>query len=394
MTGEQLKIPKIIFDMDGVITGEECYWDAAALVVWEMLVGEHFLGLRPAEGLPPFNPEVEAREIARIRKTIFQDDRVISLIKEKAVNSNSDLAYFVFTFHLAQLLCNKSAEEEGKVRAVLEEGLTPELKQLSEYLQLRELSGIDFAAVLGAWSEEARGPQELSRKIFDLLPESCSAAFQDNYALSSPLYNKVRTVFQEWYLGEHKYRDVYGKLPAVRGKKGLIYEEKPVLPVEIIHSSLQELCEQGWLLGIATGRPLNELFAPLEQMDLWKYFDDSSVVTFDVVEKAEIALRHELDGLSLGKPHPFPFLKAYWGDSYTARELVLSSKISRLLPEPGTCWVVGDSLADLLGAKKMEASFAGVLTGHGGVNYRRLFKEGGADVILPDISYFPAYLGK
>jgi len=107
------------------------------------------------------------------------------------------------------------------------------------------------------------------------------------------------------------------------------------------------------------------------------------------VERFEKTLGSELGNVSLSKPHPFPFLKAYWEDLYTARELLLSSMA---VPERGTCWVVGDSLADLLGAKEMGAAFAGVLTGHSGVNYHKLFEEEGADVVLPDISYFPAFL--
>ena len=36
---------KIIFDMDGVVTSEYIYWDAAALTVYELLYSHKFYGL-------------------------------------------------------------------------------------------------------------------------------------------------------------------------------------------------------------------------------------------------------------------------------------------------------------------------------------------------------------
>ena len=66
---------KIIFDMDGVITAEECYWNAAALTVWELLYGKHYLGLSPGEELPVFSAFPDTRDISSIRRVIFQRTR-------------------------------------------------------------------------------------------------------------------------------------------------------------------------------------------------------------------------------------------------------------------------------------------------------------------------------
>ena len=38
------KYDTVIFDLDGVITSEQCYWDAAALTVWEYLHSDMFIG--------------------------------------------------------------------------------------------------------------------------------------------------------------------------------------------------------------------------------------------------------------------------------------------------------------------------------------------------------------
>ncbi len=40
----------IIFDLDGVITSEEAYWDAAGLTLHEMLYSPHYWGLQRNQG--------------------------------------------------------------------------------------------------------------------------------------------------------------------------------------------------------------------------------------------------------------------------------------------------------------------------------------------------------
>jgi hypothetical protein len=96
-----LKKRKIIFDMDGVITSEERYWDAAVLTVWELLFSEKYLGIRPLRGVPAFKTDPSPQEIAAIRQIIFSKDKVISFFKQHAINSNWDIAFLTFAFHKA-----------------------------------------------------------------------------------------------------------------------------------------------------------------------------------------------------------------------------------------------------------------------------------------------------
>ena len=207
-----------------------------------------------------------------------------------------------------------------------------------------------------------------------------------NFYLLFSLMEKGPGYFSGWYLGEEKYSEFYCRKPLSQAK-GLIFDEKPLLPVEKITATLKKLLQKGWLLGIATGRPLNELQPPLESMGIWELFDRSSVVTFDDVEKAEGALKAKGKTVSLGKPHPFPFLKAYWGREFGAEELIFPAPRK---PEPGRCWIVGDSPADLAAAREMGSCFIGVLSGHSGTDAEPLSK-----MVLQRccrIYYIPRYL--
>lgn len=385
---------KIIFDMDGVITSEECYWNTAALTVWELLYGKHYLGLSPGRELPVFSAFPDARDISNIRRVIFQQDKVIAFFKQKAVNSNWDLAFLCFAGQLMLILKKLSgygAEIKDFACLAAEEGVTPELLHvLSALLSLpKKFWQPSFESVLGEWAGDARGSD---------LPGKLAAAFSGEYrqiarktfSPISPLWEGVKEIFQEWYLGEKNYKEIYAREPRLMGKKGLIEDEKPLLEINKIRGALDRLRNEGWLLGIATGRPFSELYLPLQKMGIWHYFDADSIATYDDVSKAEKGLRGCLpQRVSLGKPHPFSFLKSYWGKRYSNSRMFSADGLQ---PEKGKCWIVGDSMADLLAAREMGAFFIGVLTGHGGADNRGLFVKEGAKAILADMTEIPRFL--
>jgi len=379
--------------MDGVITSEECYWDAASLTVWELLYSKRYLGLKPEPALPPFRTDVNPAEIASIREVIFQEGKVISFIKERAVNSNWDLAFLTFGYQLVLLLeildkKNVAKDDWFKSKKCLESKHLPELSLLILSLPGRWMPS--FAAILGDWPGKSRG-QKLMQKLSLRLPGMYGSLAKNSFKPLSPLWKTTRDIFQEWYLGEKKFKEAYHREPAAPGKKGLIFNEKPLLPPEKIKDTLMQLLNEGWLLGIATGRPLNELYPLLESMHIVKLFDCSSIVTADDVQKAEQFLKTEKQAaaFSLGKPHPFSFLKAYWGKEIPEKEL-LSPRGMR--PQPGKCLVVGDSPADLLAAREAGFRFVGVSSGHRGNDGRNILEDSGAQVVLPDITHIPRYL--
>ncbi|MEW5919416.1 MAG: HAD family hydrolase [Bacillota bacterium] len=386
---------KIIFDMDGVITSEECYWNTAALVVWELLFSRRGLGLPTPPELPPFEPAPDSSRVAAIRRVIFQDDRVITFFKRRAVNSNWDLAFYNFAFQLVMLLDRCSSilplpEKEGHLFG--DSFGVEQLPRLGALLASRSHAPWqpDFNAILNGWAGEARGA-ELGARLHALLPEKyLAAAFPEhNFCPASPLWEGVRRIFQEWYLGENGYEALYGQPPEISGKRGFITDEQPLLPVERVKKTLRELRQRGWVLGIATGRPRNELLPPLEQMGLWPYFDKGSVITFDGVEQAQQAMEAKGEQISLGKPHPFSLLRAYWGNGYPQEALFCPPFPS---PPAGNCYLVGDAPADLLAARAAGISFIAVLTGHEGAAGRSLFTGQGATAVLLDITHIPSFL--
>ncbi len=389
---------KIVFDMDGVITGESCYWDAAALVVWELFYAPGYMGLPAPDHLPSFTTNPAAGEVSRIRKVVFEDDAVISLFKNRAVNSNWDLAFLTFTYQLVQLFqAFSSAGIEAK-ELPLSPGEELGLDHLNPLGFLaRSLQGNlwqpDYSRVLAPWTEKARG-LKLMEQVDRMMPARYRDVFAGTFSSSSRLWKGMQRIFQEWYFGDEQFASLYGEKPNHPGKEGLMYREQPVLPQKNVRTTLERLLDQGWTLGIATGRPFNELYPPLEQMELWAYFDQNSVATFTDVEQAEKMLQKELENtgqdVSLAKPHPFSFLKAYWAGTYPEKDLAFAD-----FPRPpgNSCLVVGDSMADLLAARQMEAEFIGVLTGHNGPSSQALFQQEGARAVFPDITYLPDFLG-
>jgi phosphoglycolate phosphatase-like HAD superfamily hydrolase len=389
---------KIIFDMDGVIIKEDCYWDAAALTVWELLFSERYLGLEPSPDLPEFKTGVSAEEIASIRRIILQEGRVTAFFKRRAINSNLDLAFLVFIYQLMSLLrdlerSRPPGDATAREAALLAGGGTfpGNLQRLSRLLKpiYASRGALQFDAVLRERTGSIRGEELLAYFFTGLTGEQGRAGGRALVA-ASPLWSGVRDVFQEWYLGEEKFRENYGREPSVSGKEGLLHLAAHLLPSEEIGQTLRRLKEQGWILGIATGRSWPELSPHLEAMGIRNYFERASIVTRDQVQKAEESLQKIRAGISLGKPHPYSFLKAYWGTLYNDEELVFSTPPQ---PPPGKCWAVGDSLADLLSARGMGASFIGVLTGPLGAAAGNLFRREGARVVLPDMTHIPGYLG-
>ena len=72
----------IVFDLDGVITTEHIYWEAARLTLWELIHVQ----------LGAVRPYVQAVHDAAARQAILPDAMVYSF-KNYAVNSNWDLTF-------------------------------------------------------------------------------------------------------------------------------------------------------------------------------------------------------------------------------------------------------------------------------------------------------------
>lgn len=330
------KYDTVIFDMDGVITSEQNYWDIAALSVYE-LINDYF-------GSESVGRELQS-ERSRVRKSLFFNDAFITAVKNKGVNSNWDLCYLAFCY----LVKNK---------------FTPE--------------------------EMTRHVENFNGLAFDLYEEAAHIAHQslglplEQTKRGASLWLMCRKCFQEWYLGDDFYRKMNEDSPAGKGKTGMWQTEEPLLPLNDTVALLKTLSESGLKLGIATGRSEFEITKPLKQWDCLKYFSPISVAGYDYVVSGEEKLRAHGIEATLTKPHPYLFLKALYGTDFDDVKLYKGEYDTSLI---GKALMVGDAGSDILAAKAMGADFLAVLTGVNGEKSRSYFEKEGAKYILPNVLY-------
>ena len=322
----------LIFDMDGVMTSEQGYWDSAALTVYEFLHSKKYFG----------NEEVDLKTLAQsvkaVREEIFFSDKLITALKKKGVNSNWDLAYVTLAFYFIY----GSGEKEI------------------------------FAAV-DAMSDNVLDEYEIiGEKLSECIHKDISYTKRNG-----GLWIEIFECFQEWYLGSELYEKTYNKASA-KSKPGLIYDEEPLGTTEDLQKLTKELAAAGKRLCVATGRVSEEIVPHLKKWDIYKYFDQNAIISFDYVQRAE----KKLEGETLTKPHPYMFLKALYGSDYDDEKVVKGdydkSKIFSTL-------VVGDAGADILAAQAMNADFCAVLTGVSGQEARGYFESLKSDYILDTV---------
>src|SRR5216683_2089794 len=96
----------IIFDLDGVITSEEAYWDAAGLTLHELLYNPRYWdieGNRPGGREKQYHPAATAEEIRRISRAVLPEAEILAL-KARAINSNWDTCYAAVCLRLISIL--------------------------------------------------------------------------------------------------------------------------------------------------------------------------------------------------------------------------------------------------------------------------------------------------
>jgi phosphoglycolate phosphatase-like HAD superfamily hydrolase len=367
----------ILFDVDGVLLSEERCFDASALSVWELLHHPDYLGL-PGE---TFTPDPDESTIRRIRRQVFCEDRVLDWLKAQGINSNWDMVFMTFSCQLLALLRRLAEVRPDLARRTLREPIgSGTLKELGRTIQEE---GIDFLPVyesfFPAFSASRAEKHELLLHLNRLAGEWLGVG-TEGFSRNSSLWELGKEVFQEWYLGEDLYRKNEGKEPSTKGKPGFLHQEIPLAPPKAIREVLDEARSRDIVLGIGTGRPRLETEVPLRALGLLDAFDPGRIVTASEVVRAEEA---HPDKAPLGKPHPFTYVKAFLGRETPDRDCVNAD-----LPLPGAdrVLIVGDSVADLLAARRMGCRFAATLTGLTGEKARAKFEELRADYILEDVT--------
>ncbi len=320
------KYDTVIFDMDGVITSEQNYWNCAALTVWEYM---HKSRISAAECMD---------RLEEIRARVFFNDELITVLKGKGINSNWDLGYVTV---LMAWICG------GK-------------------------DSTSFAGVL----DYAKKLPDNIMDVYDMLAGRCHEVTGYDYGWlcrNGLMWQTMQGLFQEWFLGD----ELCGHLPINSGKPGLLYREEPIVDKAQLVELLNELSSKKRLC-TGTGRPYVEMLQPLSDWGVKDCFAPDGLCSYDHVREAE----REFDCNKLTKPHPYMFLKALYGTDYDNKKLINGeydkTKIQRTL-------VVGDAGADILAAQAMGADFCAVLTGINGKSARGYFEKLNADYILDSV---------
>lgn len=329
----------VLFDLDGVMSGEDVYWNCAALAVYEMYYGDTYYGSKQLT-----SQSMEA-DLCRIRKQIFCDDRMIRMVKDRGVNSNWDLAYVT----LGGALCaGENADFEQVLRT------------------LAEIPGDTFA---------------FFERIAEQLSERFSAE-KGYFDRLGPFWTAVKDCFQEWFLGCKIYEKVNNRPAKLDGKEGLLHGEEPIVDKEKLRTLLRLIWQSGKRVGTGTGRPLSECNGVLEQWGVKKYFTKECIISYNDVMQAEEVLAKQGIHAEFTKPHPFMFIKGHYGGEISDLDIY---KGNYNKADCSHTLVVGDAGADLFAAKSAGCDFAAVLTGVQGQEARAFFEKEKADYILNNV---------
>jgi len=383
----------IIFDLDGVITSEEAYWDAAGLTLHELLYSPRYWNISGATNYQPASTSEESRRVSR---SVFPEAEILAL-KARAINSNWDTCYATVCLHLINLL----SFLKGHLHTIPQHLLPLQPWEATWIAAFRKQFSDSYLSTL--WEAQHALPPldelfssppfrgyvglELINRFDIYAAELLGISVNGVFSRYSPFWSFCRAIFQEWYLGDELYTRTYGHAPTQSGKPGCIHFEHPLLPVEQESATLKTLIAQGYTPGFATGRVRQEAEYPLRMYHLLAHFDEQHISTYDDVERAETILRDCGNQTLLSKPHPFPFLLAA---DHDYRQTILQDP-----PEAQTLppfIVVGDSTSDILSGRAAGALTIAVLTGARTQEARALLEQSKPDFTIENMTKLPTFL--
>ncbi len=252
------KYDKIIFDLDGVITNEQRYWDAAALTLYQLFT-------------EPFDVTYAVNNVSIIRTIILYRDKIVKLLKNLGVNSNWDLTYVVNAFST----------------------ILDTFDTVTIYEKIRRLN---LPAL----------------QLYDYIKENSVIGGRDGDG-----YKYLISVYQEWYLGDELFKKTYNKPMTAEGKPGLANMEEPLLDLDKTRLVLETLSKYK-TIGIASGRVFEEAFYPLDKWKIFDLFDTDYVSTYTDIINAE----EQTGVFPLTKPHYFLFTRSAVGNTVSYSDIV------------------------------------------------------------------------
>ena len=362
----------ILFDVDGVFLSEARCFDVSALTVYELLMSEDYLGLDPTVKFESLSDE----EIQAIRSRVFKDDQILNRLKSLGLNSNWDMVFIITALHLVRIL--QPLPHSQWQDLLTEEKITPEM--LQSVGEVASSSHIDFEMPLRFLQHVSAGKINVYQNLIHYTSEQLNVDMSSLFELKGPLWQLAQSIYQEWYLGYELFAEVEHQTPRTTFKQGYIYHETVLKPVDELKQLLEDLSGAHYQLAVVTGRPRTETIVPFETLGLKRFFDDAHIVTASEVLNAE-AKYPELK--PLGKPNPFSYLATLDGnqiDQYYHYATDQSNRVNK-----DEVFIVGDSLADLLSAKTIGATFIGPLTGLKGADAKEELEAHGADYIVNDV---------
>lgn len=369
----------VVFDLDGVITSEKAYWVTAGLVLHELLYSPRYWNISGATS--PYKPVTTTEECFCLSHKTLPENIILKL-KARSINSNWDTCYAASSLCLIELLAMLPDRSPLLPLRPWDPNWIAAFRQaLVQVEGPKIVSGETFCHFDASIFQGCMGLELINRLNYHA-SLVLSHQIEDVFGRYSSSWKLCRDIFQEWYLGDELYMREYGQAPMQTGKRGCIYFEQPLLPVEELRGVLETLRLQGYVLGIATGRPGQEATVPLKNYGLLEYFDGAHVVTDIEVAQAEARLARQGKACSLIKPHPYPFLRAANPDYQFDQPVKLESNFI----------VVGDTPSDVYGGRAAGAITVAVLTGARSAEARLLLEQSQPDFIVEDVTNVPALL--
>lgn len=362
----------ILFDVDGVFLDESRCFDVSALTVYELLYSKDYLGLKSHIDLS----QLTDVQITDIRATLFKNDVILNRLKSMGINSNWDMLFVVFSVHFIE--CLKQISHEARIDFL--NSVQFDETTLRKVGQQLTNSIINYERPLQFIENGSEGRSQIYQSLQSYAMTELNVEEATLFDINSPLWQLAQEIYQEWYLGTALYEEVEQKVAKTDYKRGYIYHEIALAPIEDIKQLLTNLKAAGYQLAIATGRPRTETLVPFETLDLLSYFDDAFIVSAS--EVLEVETRYpELK--PLGKPNPFSYIAAFNGNQKQDYYDYATNQTNRMDPEKVT--IVGDSLADLFSAQTVNAQFIGTLTGLKGKSAEAELRAHGAEIIVDNV---------
>ncbi|EIA5044616.1 HAD family hydrolase [Staphylococcus pseudintermedius] len=362
----------ILFDVDGVFLDESRCFDVSALTVYELLYSTDYLGLKSHIDFS----QLTDVQITDIRATLFKNDVILNRLKSMGINSNWDMLFVVFSVHFIE--CLKQISHEARIDFL--NSVQFDETTLRKVGQQLTNSIINYERPLQFIENGSEGRSQIYQSLQSYAMTELNVEEATLFDINSPLWQLAQEIYQEWYLGTALYEEVEQKVAKTDYKRGYIYHEIALAPIEDIKQLLTNLKAAGYQLAIATGRPRTETLVPFETLDLLSYFDDAFIVSAS--EVLEVESRYpELK--PLGKPNPFSYIAAFNGNQKQDYYDYATNQTNRMNPEKVT--IVGDSLADLFSAQTVNAQFIGTLTGLKGKSAEAELRAHGAEIIVDNV---------